>query len=107
MSDLRDRLLDGSTSAGPPPFRCLRTNGGGTVSVTVAGELDVATAPLLDRALRSAWASTSADVVRLDLRRLEFIDSTGAQLLLDADRRIRNAGGRLIIVRGPAALVGC
>ena len=70
----------------------------------MAGELDIATAPQLDRALRSAWASTSADVMRLDLRRLEFIDSTGVRLLLDADRCIRHAGGRLIIVRGPAEI---
>lgn len=74
------------------------------VALTVAGDLDIATAPQLDRALRSACASTAAAAVRLDLRRLDFVDSTGAKVLLDADRRIREAGGRLIIVRGPAAL---
>ena len=38
----------------------------------------------------------------LDLRKLEFIDSTGAHLMVHAHRRIHAAGGRLIVVRGTA-----
>ena len=68
--------------------------------VVVTGELDIATVPRLDRALRRADAETA--LVVLDLRRLEFIDASGAHLILAADRRIRGAGGRLIVVRGNA-----
>ncbi len=60
------------------------------------------TVPQLDQALRRAEAG--AVLIVLDLRAREFMDSTGAHLILAADRRIRRAGGRLVIVRGPAEL---
>jgi anti-sigma B factor antagonist len=80
------------------PFSCRRFADGTAVRVAVTGELDIATVPRLDRALRRAQAA--ADSIVLDLRGLDFVDSSGAHLLLAADRRIRQAGGRLIIVRG-------
>jgi anti-sigma B factor antagonist len=80
-------------------FSCRRSTIDGVVHIVVGGELDIATVPQLDAALRRAWASS--DVLVVDLRKLEFIDSSGAHLIVDADRRIRRAGGRLIIVRGP------
>jgi anti-anti-sigma factor len=70
------------------------------IRVALVGELDVATVPETDRALRRAEAATR--LVVLDLRRLEFIDAGAAALILAADRRIRTAGGRLVVVRGPA-----
>ncbi len=70
--------------------------------VTVAGELDIATVPQLDAALRRA-AVDCASVV-LDLRGLEFLDSSAAHLLLAANRRQRRAGGRLVVVRGTAEI---
>ena len=48
------------------------------------GELDVASAPLLDRELNRAIASTPTIVV--DLSALEFIDSNGIRSLLSASR---------------------
>jgi anti-sigma B factor antagonist len=66
--------------------------------VAVSGELDIATVPHLDQALRRA--ETDAGLVVLDLRALEFIDSSGAHLVLAAARRMRQAGGRLVVVRG-------
>jgi anti-sigma B factor antagonist len=79
-------------------FSCRRSTIDGVVHVVVGGELDIATVPQLDAALRRAWASS--DVIVVDLRELQFIDSSGAHLLLDANRRIRRSGGRLIVVRG-------
>jgi anti-anti-sigma factor len=66
--------------------------------VTVAGELDIATVPQLGDALRRAQADAAWVVV--DLRKPELVDRCGAQLLPAADRRLRQAGGRLIVVRG-------
>ena len=77
-----------------------RSRSGPAAHIGVSGELDIATMPLLDRALRRARAS--ADVVVLDLRALEFLDSSGAQFILETSRRLRAIGGRLIVVRGPA-----
>lgn len=73
-----------------------RSDGEWASRVVVSGELDIEAVPELDRALRHA----DAPLVVLDLRELEFIDSSGAHLLLAADRRIRRAGRRLVVVRG-------
>jgi anti-sigma B factor antagonist len=74
------------------------TSAEGIVHVTLSGELDIATVPDVDRALRRAWATSA--VIVLDLRKLEFLDSSGAHLIMEAHRRIRCAGGRLITVGG-------
>jgi anti-anti-sigma factor len=65
----------------------------------VSGELDILTVPRLDRELRRAQAAAGSIV--LDLRGLDFVDSSGAHFLLAAQRRICDAGGRLVVVRGP------
>jgi anti-anti-sigma factor len=80
-------------------FSCRRLKAGSSVRVTVTGELDILTVPRLDRELRRAQAVARSIV--LDLRGLEFVDSSGAHLLLAAQRRIRDAGGQLVVVRGP------
>ena len=66
------------------------------VFVTLVGELDLASAPLADARLRDA--STDADLVALDLSALSFMDCAGLRVLLAADARQRNTGGRLVIV---------
>src|ERR1035437_10051517 len=73
-------------------FSCRRFDTAGTVRVAVAGELDMATVPELDLTLRHAQAD--ARVVALDLRELEFIDSTGVNLLLRAGRASSGAPRR-------------
>jgi anti-sigma B factor antagonist len=67
-------------------------------TVTVGGELDIVRVPELDRQLRAA--ARDASLVVLDLRPLEFVDSSGAALILTTARRIRQAGGRRVVVRG-------
>jgi anti-sigma B factor antagonist len=77
----------------------------------VSGELDIATAPQLDHALGCAQADDAALVI-LDLRELEFMDSSGAHLTVAASGSAHQAGDRLVVVRGPVqverifALVG-
>jgi len=61
---------------------------GGGLRVTVRGELDIATAPRLEAAL----ADSSAASVRVDLRGLTFMDSTGVRALLQATEDARAAG---------------
>ena len=85
-----------------PLFACSVSVSERAARVTVTGELDIATVPQLDAALRLAEAG-SASVV-LDLRGLEFMDSSAAHLLLAADRRLSQAGGRLVVVRGTAEI---
>jgi anti-sigma B factor antagonist len=69
-----------------------------TVIVQVEGELDLATAPLLDEKLAEA-ESGGATSVLLDLDRVEFMDSTGLHVLLA--RVILNGNGkRFALTRG-------
>lgn len=70
-----------------------------SVTIVVTGELDIATVAGLDAQIRKA--ERQAPHVVVDLRRLTFIDSSGLHLLTSADDRIRAAGGRLTLVRGP------
>ena len=76
-------------------FACRHAAGPHVAFVVPTGELDIATVSDLDRTLRDAVGK--ALVVR-DLRELEFIDSSGAHLILAADRRIREAGGCLLVL---------
>jgi anti-anti-sigma factor len=75
----------------------------GTVRLTLTGELDISSAPQLDEELAKVEAAAPPIVV-LDLRSLEFMDSTGLRTIVTADARAREEGRRLAIVRGPDAV---
>ena len=86
----------------PPSFGIDTTHARGIIRLAVRGELDLASAPALDVALRDADADGTRVV--LDLRGLTFIDSTGLRTVLQADARARSDGHELLIVRGGAAV---
>jgi anti-anti-sigma factor len=71
--------------------------------LSLAGELDLATAGKAERALHEA-ESREPSLLIVDLRRLDFMDSSGLHLLLKAMRRARDRERRLILVRGPRAI---
>lgn len=76
----------------------------GSVRVlTVAGEVDVASAPELSTRLNVAVRCTSGGVV-VDLSHVELIDSTGIAVLLNALRRMTRARRRLALVCPPGAV---
>jgi len=77
----------------------MRTEGQATV-VAVTGELDLASSPELEQRLEQFYASDS-DLLVIDLRGLEFMDSTGLSVIVSAQQKLIDAGRRLIIVRGP------
>ena len=68
--------------------------------VNINGELDIATAPRVERALRSVESGQPSRIV-VDLRGVKFMDSTGLRVILAADLRARQAGRALELVRGP------
>ena len=95
--------LPASTRGGvdrcPRVFECSWTDGGVDAAwVHVAGELDVATTPELVRTLRER--QLEARLVVLDLRELAFIDSCGVRAIADASADAREAGRRLVLLRG-------
>lgn len=75
----------------PGPFEArIISSGTRAVRVVVSGELDLASAPQLDVALRQALAIAN-DVV-LDLAQVRFIDSTGLYTILGAVREADSTG---------------
>src|ERR1035441_6289674 len=58
------------------------------VVLALDGELDMASAHLLERAVDDPEIATKPTVV-LDLQHLEFIDSTGLRIILSARKRCR------------------
>ena len=95
------KSIGGRADVLPGAFVCSWTDGGRDAAwVHVGGELDLATAPQLTQPLR--LPELQARLVVLDLRELTFIDSSGLHAIIDADRRIRRAGRRLVVLRGPA-----
>ena len=75
----------------------------GQTRLALAGELDIASTPEFEEGLAKA-ESTEPGVLVLDLRKVEFIDSTGLRAVIAADERARNAGRRFVVVRGTAAV---
>ena len=73
----------------------------GLVHVALKGELDLSTVGKVQDELRRVEAD-EPPVVVLDLSRLTFLDSTGLRCLVTADERARDAGRRVVIVRGPS-----
>lgn len=102
MLDTRSRWPISSPTRWAPAFDCRTFKGSTGVHVAVRGDLDFTTVCQVDRALRLGWALS--DVLVLDLRELTYIDASGGRLVLEANRRIQRAGGRLTTVRGPTEL---
>ena len=78
-------------------FRVSEQFRGGTSVVTVAGEVDVATAPALRDCLDQAVRRAEGAVV-VDLLGVTFIDSTGLGVLIGAQRGCAEDGRELQLV---------
>jgi anti-anti-sigma factor len=71
---------------------------GDRATLELRGELDMAGTDRLRVALEQAEEPPSGLLV-LDLSKLDFIDSTGLEVLLRAARRAHDSGRRLIVAR--------
>jgi anti-sigma B factor antagonist len=87
----------------PEAFSVRTEQHGESAVVVPTGELDLATAPALEDALGRAFEGGSARVV-LDLRELEFIDSSGLRTLLTARRRADESEAQFSLVAGHRGL---
>ncbi|HEY7829915.1 MAG TPA: STAS domain-containing protein [Solirubrobacteraceae bacterium] len=68
----------------------------GTASLSLEGELDIATAPSLEMRLDELEAHGSTHLM-VDLGGLAFIDSTGLRVLLQANARAQQRGHELTL----------
>ena len=82
-----------TTSVGPMTHSPLTSEkrANGTSSWPIAGEIDLATAPLLAGALR--WY-TECDVI-VDLSAVRLLDSSGLTVLIRTQKRLRQTGHTL------------
>jgi len=76
---------------------------GAVHTITLFGELDLATVDEVRHELEHAEASDVASIV-LDLSGLTFMDSTGVRLLVEAHARSRADSDRLVLIRGPVSV---
>jgi len=74
----------------------------GTVTVIqLAGRLDNATVAEFDR----QFLATKATLVVLDLAALEYVSSAGLRSILSAFKRVKAAGGNLVVAAAQPAVV--
>ena len=67
--------------------------------VELSGELDISSAASVESRLMEL-EQRDPERLYLDLRRVNFIDSTGLSMIINADGRAKKAGRRLTIVSG-------
>jgi anti-sigma B factor antagonist len=83
----------------PTPFTCDVAGTDGLVSLRLGGELDIATVRVVEQRLREALDGGGRRLV-VDLRGLEFMDSTGLTLLMRWAIGSQRDGYELALVRG-------
>ena len=88
----------------PADFRILTDRSGTRVEIAIHGELDLATAPQLTTAFERASELDGIELAVVDLRSLEFLDSTGLEAIMKFEARSRRQGVDLAVVRGPRAV---
>lgn len=71
----------------------------GTSAIALGGELDLASSGALEEEL-TRLLGTDVEQIVVDLRELEFMDSMGLGVLVQAYQRAREAGKRFSLVRG-------
>ncbi|MFF9066660.1 STAS domain-containing protein [Streptomyces sp. NPDC014891] len=75
----------------------------GTAVLSLGGELDMETAPLLEGSLGEQLRDGRAHVV-LDLTGLEFMDSSGLNVLIRAVHKARGVGGDVYLAAPTSAV---
>lgn len=71
----------------------------GVATVTLRGELDLATAPELEQAVRGPLDDVSVHTFVFDMSALTFMDSSGLAVLLQA------AAGSHVVLRSPSSVI--
>ena len=80
------------------PFSVTVTKDEDKATVCLIGELDLSGIDRANQAIEQA-EDPPVGLMILDLSQLDFIDSTGLEVILRAARRAHDHGGRLIIQR--------
>ncbi|GAA4506467.1 MULTISPECIES: anti-sigma factor antagonist [Nonomuraea] len=80
-----------------PGFSWIITPNGGAAVLSLSGELDIATAAECGRCMAEAIASTEPAKVVVDMKGVEFCDSSGLSVLIAAASGAEASGGVLVL----------
>jgi anti-sigma B factor antagonist len=72
--------------------------------VTLRGEMDLHACADLEPELERLYDEGRIDVIALDLRALEFLDSSGLRTVVITRNRLEDEDRRLVLVRGPQSV---
>ncbi|APU16706.1 MULTISPECIES: STAS domain-containing protein [Actinoalloteichus] len=72
--------------------------------LSVAGEVDLSTAPELEQELGTAITATDAEEVTVDVAEVSFMDSAGLRVLVGGLRQAEEHGVRLTVVNPQSQL---
>ncbi|HEY5262409.1 MAG TPA: STAS domain-containing protein [Solirubrobacteraceae bacterium] len=81
----------------PTEFKIAHRATGAGVTLSITGELDLSTAPVLSESIEHLRHNVKE--LTLDLSELMFMDSTGLRLLIELDQRAKRDEWKLAIVR--------
>lgn len=81
-------------------FRVEVSEEGQGIVIALSGELDLASSPALEEALERVFDSDTKLVV-IDLRALEFMDSTGLSIIVKARQTADDRERQLFLTNGP------
>lgn len=84
-----------------PQLSIQSSDGGPRRVIALEGEFDLASSPLAGRALEGL---TSSNVV-LDLRKVDFIDSSGLEMLVTQQAQFDEEGGSLVLLVDDTTIV--
>lgn len=85
------------------PLTVQCTKDGGTQTIVCAGEIDLSTCDMLGEAI--SWAFTAdLEELRIDLRGVTFLDSTGISCLVQSWRRCDRLEKRMTVSVTPGSL---
>lgn len=96
-ADRSDRVLSNG-------MLTVRIGAGPDRTIDLRGELDMSNAAALSTALEEVEA-TGAKTITVDMRELEFIDSTGIAVLVSAHHRLANRDGQIRLIRSRSSAV--
>jgi anti-sigma B factor antagonist len=95
--------MSGATAHEVMSIRLDQCRDGQVTVVTVAGEIDIFTAPRLRDVLIEQIEAGHVHLV-VDVEKVTFLDSTAVAVLIGAWRRVRDHGGRLALVGAPGPI---
>ena len=77
---------------------------GRTVTLVLSGDLDLVSAPAMEEAMDDLARRSDVELIIVDLRGLDFMDSTGLHLLIRVHQRAHESGRRFALIRGREAV---